>query len=465
MSADFGGILSRYIFSFIAIVFGFECAALPQNNVGQLRLQSSEYVSSGQNYYRDGAEDNNNSLSLGIEQEGKWRRFGARMSLKDEYSATENWNYFKVYDLHADYRIDPRLQLAVGRKLDRWNEWEEDFGQSLFQPRYMQNRLRPEFAGLTGVFFNTNTRPFAFTIGVLPVHIPDMGAHVSVKDNKFVSKNPWFKPPAGEFQFRQGIGDIHYSLEKPEVTEVLFNPGAVAKVEFNDSAKYFGRLSVAYKPMPQFLLGFPSENRVQVAAIGDHMDLRVTPRVPYHAVASHDSVMRSEGWTVQASVAAEYPMREEAPADYTAQTAKPAGIYALGVSRPLEDEGLYAARARVGFLRVDGGDGNDTGNFASERTLFENRYQYTEAYLLGVYKPWRGFGRFPLDSELKIIYDRIQHGGAVGIYLGMNISDEFRADIEADFLGLLAGPRRQDDGFLSLYRANDRVGIGLSYVY
>lgn len=454
----------RFIISFFAFFVGVNCWATASDS-GQLRLQSSEYVSSGQNYFRDGAEDNNNSISLSINEDYKWRRFSSRISLKDEYSATENWNYLKIYDLHTDYKVNPRLNLAAGRKLDRWNEWEEEWGQSLFQPRYMQNRMRPEFAGLTGVFLSTNTRPFAFTVGVLPVHIPDFGAHFSTKDNKFVSKNPWFKPPAGEFQFRQGIGDIHYSVDKPDPQDVAFNPGAVAKIEFNDSAKYFGRLSLAYKPMPQFLLGFPSSKRVQVTSTGDYMDLRVTPRLAYHAIASHDSVMRSNNWTVQASVAAEYPLKEEAPEDFTAQQAVPAGIYSLGVSHPLEDEGLYAARARVGFLRVDGGDASDTGDFAGSRTLFENRYQYTEAYLFGVSKPWRGFGRFSLDTELRVVYDRLQHGGTIGFYTGMNLTPDWRADLEVDFIGLLDGPREKDDGFLSLYRANDRVGIGLSYVY
>ena len=63
-------------------------------------------------------------------------------------------------------------------------------------------------------------------------------------------------------------------------------------------------------------------------------------------------------------------------------------------------------------------------------------------------------------QDMATNYDLVIRGGTIGSATG-----SFRADLEVDFLGLFGGPAEIDDGFLALYRANDRVGLGLSYVY
>lgn len=452
------------LFILLSFCGPFAVAKRAENPAAVVRLQSSEYISKDQAFFREGAEDNNNSIAVGVDDEFKWRFLRARVFLKNEYSATEQWNYFNVYDLHASAEPVKGGTLSVGRKLERWNEWEEDFRQGVFQPRYMQNRLRPEYAGLTGAFYTQDFKRAAFTIGVLPVHIPDLGAHFSVEDNKLVSKNPWFNPPAPEFILQDVSGEIRYSVRKPPTEEIVLKPGAVAKAEFHQG-RYFGRVAAAYKPMPALLTQFPSFNRVVVTPTEDYMSVEVQPRVAYHALYSHDSVVKLGSWTTQASVTREAPDNERPPEGFTAQRARPAWIYALGVSRPLETEGRYAARMKLGFMRVEGGDGADSGYFAKDRSLFEGRYQYTEAYLLAVNKPWRGLGRYPLDTEIRLLFDRRQNGGALSLASGLNLSPDWRIDLQVDMLGLLPGPRQQEDGFLALYRSNDRVGVGVSYVY
>jgi len=430
-----------------------------------LSLQSSEYVSSGQAYFREGAEGSNNSLSLGMDDGVQWRDFRAHLKFRDEYSHTERWNYFNLHEAYASWQPERAIAFSVGRKLERWTEWEGEWTQGLFQPRYMQNRLRPEFAGLTGAFYSQTLSNMTLTAGFLPLHIPDLGARFSVEDDKFVSRNPWFNPPAAQFVFREVTGDIRYSLDRPEASEVVNHPGGIAKAEFSAGRKYLARFSGAYKPMPQFLLGFPSRNRVFVTAEEDHMSVRVTPRLAYHTLLGHDSVLKLGSWTAAGSVVREIPHQEGSPEEFTAQQAVPAWITALSFSRALEAEGPNAARVRLGFFKVQGGDAPDRGDFATGRTLFEPRYHFNEAYLLAFTKPWRGWLFYPVESELRLVFDRLQNGGVASFSTGLQFSRNFRADFEVDFLGLLAGPAETEDGFLALYRANDRIGLGLSYVY
>jgi len=432
---------------------------------GRLTLFNSEYISNGQTFYRQGADESNRGVSVSADLDRKWRRFDINFKGRDEYSGTEQWNYLNIYEANVSWRPTDLSTFIVGRKLERWNEWERDWHQGVFQPRYMQNKLRSEEAGLAGLFYTQNTSPVGLTLGFLPIHLPDFGAHFSVENDRFTSRNPWFSPPAAQFEYRQVFGDIHYSLDKPTLSEAALHPGGVAKIELNGVKNYLGRLAVAYKPMPQFLLGFPSRQRVIITPVEDFMSVRVTPRLAYHTLFSHDSVLRTGSWTISGSVLREVPDRDASPEDHTAQQVSPAWITAGSISRPLDQEGPYAARVKLGFLKVNGGDASDRGDFATRDTLFEPRYQFKEAYSLGFTKPWRGVGRFPLDTEMSLVYDRKQNGGLATFSVGMNFSREFRADLEADFLGLFAGPAEVEDGFLALYRANDRIGLGLSYVY
>jgi hypothetical protein len=429
-----------------------------------LNVERSQYVSYGRAYYRAGAADNNLSFALRVDEQTHWRGFKFQLSGKNEFSATENWNYADVHDLHADWQAG-ETTISLGRKLDAWSEWEKDWHQGLFQPRYLENKLRPEFAGLTGIFASQRLGSVKITAGYLPLYVPDFNPRFTVENNKLVSRNPWFSPPASKFSFQDVPGDLHYSVRTPEISDIVFHQGAIAKIEF-DRGRYFARLSAAYKPVQQWMLGFPSFNQFKISATDDFMSIQITPRVIYQRVLSADQLVQAGAWTLGASAAYENPL-DNVSEDYTAASAGEVWIYALSASRALETEGKNAARLQIGLMKLTGGHESDRGKFAQGdgKTLFERRYQFYEAYSAGVSKPWRGLGRLPLETGLKLIYDRLQNGGVVSFNCGMNFSKELRADLQIDYLGLFEGRAEISDGFLADYRANDRVGIGMSYAF
>jgi hypothetical protein len=131
---------------------------------GTLSLKNSQYVSSGQTYFRDAASGENASVELGVDGQARWRKLTGRLRAKDEYSATERWNYLDIYELSAAYPLGASASLIAGRHLETWNAWEADWHQGVFQPRYMQNKARPEFAGLTGFFLTNKEKSTAFTL-------------------------------------------------------------------------------------------------------------------------------------------------------------------------------------------------------------------------------------------------------------------------------------------------------------
>ncbi|MGE0527550.1 MAG: hypothetical protein AB7G93_12625 [Bdellovibrionales bacterium] len=97
--------------------------------------------------------------------------------------------------------------------------------------------------------------------------------------------------------------------------------------------------------------------------------------------------------------------------------------------------------------------------------MFERRFQYSEAYLVGLHFPFRSGLRFPLATDWSVRYDRRQNAGAFSARLAMNFTRAWRGQLELDVLGLVGSKGEVEDGFLSTYRANDRIALGMSYVF
>ncbi len=431
----------------------------------QLRLQNSQYVSAGANYYREGATSENTSLALQLDKSWRLPRgFLARVDFKNEYSGSENWNYLNVYQLYGHTRFEG-VDFTFGRKIELWNAIDAEWKQGIVHSRHMQNRLRPEPAGLFGLFAGQRTANGNWLTGVLPLFIPDIGAHFFVQEGRLTSQNPWFDPPASRFRFRGEAGEIRYSVKPPSASEIALNPGWIGSLEHDFGAESGVRVTLAHKPIPQLLLGFPSLNRVIVGANEDYLQVDITPKVMYHSVASVESWTRAGEWTLTSGVTLDAPNGNAFDSTYTKQTYAPAWIYALTASRPLEEEGRFAARLKFGVLKVDGGATRDRGVFAREKSLFERRFQYDEAYLLALQYQLRGITKRPLEASARLVYDRIQNGGSLGLQLGYLPAPRWRIDAEIEMLGLLGNDNGEANGFFSTYRANDRLALGTSYVF
>lgn len=433
------------------------------SSTASLRLQNSQYFSSSTNFYREDAAASNSSISLQLEQDKRFgKRFALKSNVKDEYSATENWNYLNVREAYGQYRPPINLTAQVGRKIETWSATDDEWKQGIFQSRYMQNKLRPETAGLTGVFLSSSVGANLFTVAMMPVFVPDLGTHFWVSNDKLTSRNPWFDPPAERFRLNGMSHDIHYSLDKPSAGEVLAHPGVAAKVE-RSTGMIGARFSAAYKPVPQLLLGFPVANRFVLNSDGNYLNVEITPKVAYHSVASADIWGRAGGWTLTGGLTYDRPVNDAVDEDWIWQNYKPAWIWSGMAMRPLFSNG--ETKVKLGFLKVDGGAGQDRGIYASRETVFEGRFQYDEAYLAALSWPIRGIFKNAFETEAKVVYDRIQNGGVVSIGAGYSFSRDWRVDGEMDLLGLTGERAEKADGFFSTYRSNDRFGLGMSYVF
>lgn len=430
-----------------------------------LSLFGSQYISSSQPYFSQDAKAGSGDLSLRLSESLKFKdRILGQLDAEDAYVSSENWNYLNFYQAFVQYKIDGRNQVAVGRKLETWSTSEAEWSQGVFQPRYRINKLRSEDAGLTGVFTTHKYKNMGLTLGFLPIHLPEFGPHFYLADQKFTSKNPWFRPPPPDFIFRGRGGNIAYEVDRPSNEEVVFNPGFAGKFEYANS-HYLGRIAYAYKPMTGFLLGFPSEDRVIVSETDDTMNLLATPRVIYHQVVGLDNEWRDGVWTLTSGLLFESPVPYASPTDWTTQEADPAYIATLSASRALETPGPGAAALTLGFYRLWGGDAPDRGVFATANSLFERRFMYNEAYSIGLKKEFRNLFGKRLETQARFIYDHLQEGVVFSFDSALAFNKNWRAEFEFDLLGLTGVQPEIRDGFLATYRANDRVGLGMTYVF
>lgn len=428
-----------------------------------LELENRQYFNSSLPSYPRGAKSDNSSVHLGLRDTGRLGHgFTSQIQFTNQYSATENWNYF---DLHEAYVAWPRQSwgLSLGRKLELWSNIDRDWQLGLFQPRYSEDRLHPVEAGLTGLFVNAQSEPVRVSVGLLPIYIPDFGPHSELKDQHFSSRNPWFHAPVDQVLLGGTPTDIRYEVDVPPTRDIVLNPGIVSKIEYQH-ANYAARAGYAYKPINAMALGFPSDHQAVVGETETYMTIRIHPRIVYSRVVSLDQQYSQGRWLGSVSLVNDQPVDNRGPDNFTSQQLAPANIFS-GRLRWQVDSGLRASQIYFGWVKVNGGEARETGRFAGKEALFESRFQFAEAYNLGINTEFRQFRNHPISLDGRVIYDRLQGGGAVMLASAYRWNQNWRGLLQLDFMGLLVSDAAVQNGFFSSYRANDNVSMGVAYVF
>lgn len=415
----------------------------------------SSYIRNDQNYFRPGAEAQLTDLDLQLR--GRVRPLRLYLNVRNTYRIGENNNYVKPYELFVPFEAGS-TQIQVGRVLKPWSQTDAYWEQGLWQPRFLDDKFRQEFAGLTGVFAEQRFSFGQAMVWASPLHVPEFGAHHSIEDGHFVSGNPWFNTPTTIARIQGKDTQISYRVDYPDVSDIVFNPGA--GINLKTESMWLENFSYAYKPMPQLLYGFPFYLELGESSEQTRLNIEINPRLVYHHLATWEvgEELGSGRW--RGSFTYEKPERDSTPENWITQETQEAYIAAL-----TWEQAMGPGFVDLGWLRVWGGDQPDQGEFAPDGTLFEKRYQFLHAVRLGWKSVrfdrfgwgWSGASRFTYDFE---------QAGLVWI-------NEVQAEpiqdlallLRADFLGLTGDKNREEDTFINSYRANDRIQAGLRYVF
>ena len=362
-------------------------------------------------------------------------------------------NYFNVNQLY--WRQD---QFVVGRKKELWSISDEEWKLALFQPTFSWNPLSPESQGLMGIFINIRAQDLSFPAGLVlfgsPIFIPDQGPSYEIKNGRFTAENPYFTMPPSQAEFSGQTVDINYNVQKPEISEVVFNQSfAIKAYAGNLQDGFYGQASYAYKPVNQLSLGF----RGFITA-NNELDVDVLPKVWYHRLLSADLKFSRGGFFAGIGGFQEVLQDPEFESEWTynqISNSLGASVYA----------GMKGSRywVRGSVLQISGAEkktvGADSGNAS---TINTTRFPAQRAWQLAgeamVYRS--GINkvtvettyRQDMDNEFSLWLGGLQHQWNRQWAWGLNYQ-------------LVAVNKTGKQNFYTAYENNDLVGLGVHYVF
>ncbi len=424
---------------------------------------SESYISSTNTYFRSDASSQLPSFDFGLRGGFQSGPYEGVLNFDDRYSFIENANYIHPTEANVSTHIGDTTW-TLGRTQTPWSHVDDNFQTGLFTPRYMEDKLLAAPCALTGITGHYETGPLRMNLFLSPVFIPEFGPKVTVEDGMLESRNPWFSPPTPSVRlFEQtGTTNVQYAITTPPTAQTVEQFSVVSSVGWEEDGTYV-RVTAADKPMNQVLLSFsPVINLQNSTSLDVNIHARTLRHQLYQMESGHDD---DGGWHSHLSFVHEQPDPDPVPSDWISQTTTPANIYSGNIGYDLARSGSKATYLGLAFIKIDGGDVSDRGPFSGSSSFFERRYHYTKSLKTEFRTLLFSQGRSVLRGSTSGLYDFDQHGAVWSSTLEY-LQDEMRAFFKVDVLGVVDDASvAVTNGFIRTYRANDRVSLGLSYVF
>lgn len=425
------------------------------NQSSFLAWNFNSYFSSDEGAFRNGAKSEITDLDLRLT--GFLKPLNIQLDLRNTYRTGEDFNYVKPYELYVPFEIG-ETHAQVGRVLKPWSWADSYWEQGVWQPRFMDDKLLTEAAGLTGLFLEKDWGSSEGMFWASPVNIPEMGPHYSIEEGQFTAASPWFNTPPEYVNISGVTTRVEYSVNEPQLENFIFRPGA--GVNLKTTNPWFANMSYAYKPMPQIMLGFPYFLALGEVPDSSALNIEVNARLLYHHVATLESVHQTSQGVLSSALTFEAPERDETPSNWITQEVKNAVVASVKLERP-----LFLGVTDMGWLKVWGGDLPDEGEFAPAGTVFERRYQYLHAFRAGFTSSKIQVGSSLLGFRTGFIYDIEQAGVTWKNEVTLQPNSNFIMHVRADIIGLTGEEEKVEDSFIRAYRTNDRIQGGVRYVF
>jgi hypothetical protein len=353
---------------------------------------------------------------------------------------------------------------SIGRKLEYWNLLDSDWQLGQWQATYTQlDVLRPVAQGLTGVFWKMSSGDHELLLFGTPIFIPSMGPEVKEKNGSIQSDSRWYRQPSPNFVFRGVVTHVVYSIETPDLAQLVGSPGGGIRYRWGGSQGPWAAASYGYKPVNSLLLRYRTILRTDEQSRGE---VTVSPAVGYQSIAGGDLGYKFSSANLAVSVLQDQPQIKNSNDDWIQQQPEP--YQAVGLHTEADVDLLPFVEPvglSLNYLRVTGGkfhdvdaQGNDMG------ALFENRFIFTNAASMKVETRSQVFRR-KLVSSLKYLRDFDQKGSLLQGELSLFPARSWAISMGFDVLGVDSEDNNQSVAFLNQFRANDRYYGGLSYVF
>lgn len=370
------------------------------------------------------------------------------------------------YVVHEAYIATPGntdLKAYLGRKKKDWSEMDRRWDLGMWQPTFAIDALRPEDQGLAGLFLDYDRPNFEFLVFATPIFIPNMGPDIREEGGGLVSSSRWYRAPSRDYDFNNRINTIQYSLDVPETTKLVQNPGGGLMTRLgNKDRGPWAVASYGYTPVNELIL--KRQNFKDISQ--DNVDVTVSPDVTYHHIYSADVGYSFANLKASVSYLTDRPQEKRPDVDWSIQRVEALEAYSTALEFSLDDIFNKTLAFQVDYLKVNGGGITDilADGSADDFTLFDQRLKFTNALSFRVEGQLASFWRRPFVTRFKYLYDYDQKGSILNTEFLYYPSQRWAMIVGGDVLGV------QDEDstsarFINQYRANDRVYGGLTYVF
>ena len=394
------------------------------------------------------------------------------------YSWMEDHHYFRPHELNIKF-ARPDGEWIFGRQQKEWDWADQFWSRGLWQPAYIDDTLRPQWAGLTGIFRNFNYEEGQTSLFGSFIFIPDFTPPFENKNGKLISKNPWFiAPPSGK------IGSTNivpvYKTSDPDLKDFL-------RLSFGGQASYKGAyIAYAYKPMnkikakSQIILPLHEEPKGSHEA-GYLVNTPLEPVILRHHLLSSGFILQtaeqnntttgSTNYLLKTSVTYNHP-EKHTPEDATwifFQPQKEWYLSAAGEVRIKDTE--EETTLHVGYthqIQLEGEKNILSKTFPDiEKQFFrEDLFQFSRAVSAGFTHSIIFNQDYSAKLKTRIIYHLLQEYFLVSFYGSLTFAKAFSIFLSGDLLfSSFPFTIEQTTKNIGVYANKSRIFGGISYAF
>lgn len=364
--------------SILMLLSGVSLAPEAASAAGFIRMESAGFLKQAQD-----RGNSSSTLVLGPELKGDGRVISGELDLQ-AITFLSDKSSFTVEAENAYVATSPELmsrhQISLGRRRYDWSESDDSWKTGLWSPRFNWDPIRPQQVGLTGAFYRYQTSNWRVLGFASPVSVPERGYPIREQDGKLTSASPDWVPMMESVQIKDFARPvpIQYSLQYPELKELVMNPGAAVSLRYGRERGFW--LNGVYGVLPVHQVDMAVEQSFYL----DQKAVKATvhPRILTHEVLTLESGYRGSNLQGWASASGEYPLEKAISQGQAANRIGPALLMSGGGSVQLAG----GFEILGSYLQIhEKKPAPKPGDLPIE---LPSRFQYTQAMKLGA--QWTG---------------------------------------------------------------------------
>jgi len=131
-----------------------------------------------------------------------------------------------------------KSEYSVGRKIISWQKSSPFWAMGEINPLKNFNLLEQDQEGLFGLHFERKTKSWGLMLYASAVNIPQVNPTFSAENGVVTGKNEWSYPPPSAVRFRGNDIPIFYTVEYPEISDIVLQNSAAMKVDYFGSTAH-----------------------------------------------------------------------------------------------------------------------------------------------------------------------------------------------------------------------------------